>query len=159
MPIIHIAPENTAYPLTLAYPPMPILGDVLTAWQAPLWDTKMHVYPAGYIGNITPPRWREYANYLLHVDDSGEQAHLASGVILPDGVDEEAMLRDIGAEVAANQLSALGEVTVINAEVQTSCIAAEFAAGTISLAGLVMYARPERVAELTSVFPQVPLQG
>lgn len=159
MPIIHIAPENAAQTLTLEYPPMPKLSTVLSAWQAPLWNARMRAYPAGYIVNVTPPSWREYANYLLHVDDSGEQARLVSGIILADGVNEEEMLMDIGAEAAANQLSALGEVTIINAERQASCIAAQFVPDTIAVAGIVMYARQERIAELTGLFPQVPMQG
>lgn len=159
MPIIQVRSTSEEFALKAPFPPTPKATDVIDAWKRFSVPCEIVVYPAGYVGNITPQGWRKAFNFLLCVDGSGERAELAmmgkiSGQETPaeliDGV------RNASPEVASDEI---GSIAMISADAEeTQYIASVLDSRTIAIGGLLWHSTESQLEALsTQLLPAAPV--
>ena len=159
MSIIQVRSTSETQWLSAPFPPAPKAAEVIAQWLRRSMECEFFVYPPSYVGNISPVRWRETANFWLSVDDSGEQAEL----LVTTGLSEQktpdemrakiAKLRDISPAEAAQ----LGTTDTVSEKNKTALLATALNSNSLAIGGLVLHADQQELAELRLLIPEAAL--
>ena len=154
MPITQVSAMSGEQWLSAPFPPQPDLLAILREWRRPMWDASLRVYPAGYMGNVSPERWHESSNFLLSVDDTGERAEMLAIGKLP----EQQLLPDFIAELrdaTPEQKQAIGSTAIVGTENKCIYVSTMLPNNRLAIGGVVLHADRDELIMLQGLFPEV----
>ncbi len=157
MPIVQVRASQGEQSLTV---PLDYRDSdaVLYEWQRDVWQSEMTEYPAGYVGDVTPPGrgWGKH-NFFLSVNQSGEEANmLATSKRWTD--QERAELLEHIRTLDPDSAKPLGALATINERNRQVFVASVVNPSILAIGGIVMFVGLSKLRSLRRMFPTTVIE-
>lgn len=123
---------------------------VLAEWYKDAWQSEMLVYPPNYIGDVTPQGWA-HSSFILHVDQSGEQAQMMAGGKRQSEQEAVEMIEHLRA-ATPEQAKSIGSYATIGEHNRSVFVTTAIDQSTIAIGGIMLHVRPSRLRSLQGMF-------